>query len=102
MTTTTTGRAAAGASLLIALGIGLAGCGGDDAATGNGEYFAEDGDDLTSVVIDENSLTYTRMQCEGENDGTSVGELNDDATSSCGSRRAASRATMQSRSPNRR
>jgi len=78
VTTTTTGRAAAGASLLIALGIGLAGCGGDDAATGNGEYFAEDGDDLTSVVIDGNSLTYTRIQCEGENDGTSVGELNDD------------------------
>lgn len=82
VTTTTTGRAAAGASLLIALGIGLAGCGGDDAATGNGEYFAEDGDDLTSVVIDGNSLTYTRIQCEGENDGTSVGELNDDRTES--------------------
>ncbi|GAA1769314.1 hypothetical protein [Nostocoides vanveenii] len=77
MTTTITSKAAR-TSVLIALGIGLAACGSDDASSGNGDYFAEDSDDLTSVVIDGDKLTYTRMQCEGENQGTSVGELNDE------------------------
>lgn len=81
MTATSTIKAATRASLLIALGIGLGACGsGDAAGDTDGEYFGQDGSDLATVVIDGNSLTYTEPQCEGEDKGTSSGELNEDRT----------------------
>ena len=81
MTTTTTIKAATRASLLIAIGLGLGACGsGDGAGDADGEYFGQDGSDLASVVVDGNSVTYAEPQCEGEDKGTSAGELNEDRT----------------------
>lgn len=74
---TTAARTFATATALITLSLGLAACGSDGpGGPGDGEYFG----DLATVVVAGNSVTYAEPQCEGENKGTSVGELNEDRT----------------------
>lgn len=78
---TTAARTFATPTALITLSLGLAACGSDGpGGPGDGEYFGEDSGDLATVVVNGNSVTYTEPQCEGENKGTSRGELNEDRT----------------------
>lgn len=64
---------------LTALGVSLAAC-GDGGSDSDGEYFAQDRSDFATVVVEDGTVTYTEPQCEGENEDTAVGEVNEDRT----------------------
>lgn len=66
------------AALLGGLVLGVSACG----SQGEGEYLGEvpSGDNLATLVIDGNSVTYEEVTCDGsvDEEHTSVGELNED------------------------
>jgi len=68
------------------LAMALTGCSGSSSGIADGDYFgtyACEGscsrdDDLVHLVVDGDTFTYNRVMCDGDEDGLSVGTLNDD------------------------
>lgn len=78
-------RAVATAATLLTITLGASACGGETkvASEGrDGEYVGEASSNgyIPTIVVDDKTVTYNEVGCDGENDDTSVGELGDDGS----------------------